>query len=345
MLAVVVHAAKDLRLDAIEVAAPERGEVLIQMERGGICGSDLHYYHDGRIGTILLKEPMALGHEVAGRITALGREVTGLKVGDRVAISPSRPCRACRMCHAGQPIHCLNMRFYGSAMPFPHIQGAFREQMIVDAYQCHVLPAGISAGEGAMCEPLAVCLHAVRRAGSVFGKRVLVTGAGPIGALCVMAARSGGAAEIIATDVTETPFELVKSLGADRCINVAEGTNPLGAFSEEKGHFDVLLECSGNERALIGAFDVLKPGGVIVQVGLGGSITLPINVLVAKEFELRGTFRFHEEFALAAQLIGSRRIDVRPLISATLPFERAVEAFELASNRSKAMKVQLAFTP
>jgi L-idonate 5-dehydrogenase len=343
MRAVVIHAARDLRLDTIDVAAPTAGEVLIQMERGGICGSDLHYYQHGAIGTITLKQPMTLGHEVAGRIAALGPGVTGLKVGDRAAISPSRPCRTCKFCHAGQPIHCLNMRFYGSAMPFPHIQGAFREQLVVDAGQCHVLPAGVTAGEGAMCEPLAVCLHAVRRAGSVFGKRVLVTGAGPIGALCVMAARNAGAAEIIATDVTDTPFDLVKKLGADRCINVATEPQALAAFAGDKGTFDVLLECSGNERALVAAFDVLKPGSVIVQVGLGGSVTLPINVLVAKEFELRGTFRFHEEFALAAELIGSRRIDVRPLISATLPFARAVEAFELAGDRSKAMKVQLEF--
>lgn len=194
-----------------------------------------------------------------------------------------------------------------------------------------------------MCEPFAVCLHAARRAGNLFGRRVLVTGCGPIGALAVVAARHAGAAEIVATDVTDTPFALVKAFGADRCIDVVRDGKELAAFSADKGHFDVLLECSGNERALVGAFDVLKPGGVIVQVGLGGVFTLPINVLVAREFELRGTFRFHEEFALAAGLIGSRRVDVRPLISATLPFTSAVEAFELASDRSKAMKVQLSF--
>ena len=343
MRAVVVHAAKDLRLDAVTVAAPGPGEELVRLERGGICGSDLHYYHEGRIGTIVLKQPMVLGHEVAGRIETLGAGVTGLKVGDLVALNPSRACNTCKFCLAGQQQHCLHMRFYGSAMPFPHIQGAFREKIIADATQCLVLPASSTAGEAAMCEPFAVCLHAVRRAGSVFGKRVLVTGCGPIGALSVLAARQAGAAEIVATDVTDTPFKLVQSFGADRCIDVARNGAELAALSADKGYFDVLLECSGNERALVGAFDVLKPGGVIVQVGLGGSFTLPINVLVAREFELRGTFRFHEEFALAATLIGTRRVDVRPLISATLPFTSAVEAFELASDRAKAMKVQLSF--
>ena len=194
-----------------------------------------------------------------------------------------------------------------------------------------------------MCEPFAVCLHAVRRAGSVFGKRVLVTGCGPIGALCVVAARQAGASEIIATDVTDTPFKLVRSLGADCCINVATDAAVLSAYGADKGTFDVLLECSGNQRALVAALEVVRPQGVIVQVGLGGEMTLPMNMLVAKEFDLRGTFRFHEEFGLAATLIGARRVDVRALITDTMPMADAVKAFELASDRTKSMKVQLAF--
>ncbi len=343
MRAIVIHAAKDLRIDPAVVAAPGAGEVLVRLERGGICGSDLHYYHEGRIGSIVLKQPMTLGHEVAGRVETLGADVQGLKPGDLVALNPSRACNACKFCYAGQQQHCLHMRFYGSAMPFPHIQGAFQEKIIAEAVHCVRLPDTATAGEAAMCEPFAVCLHAVRRAGSVFGKRVLVTGCGPIGALAVIAARQAGAAEVVATDVTDTPFDLIRSFGADRCINVISNAADLASYSADKGHFDVLLECSGNERALVGAFDVLKPGGVIVQVGLGGTFSLPINIIVAREFELRGTFRFNDEFALAAQLIGTRRVDVRPLISATLPFTSAIEAFELASDRSKSMKVQLAF--
>lgn len=343
MRAVVVHKAHDLRIDDVSVGEPASGEVLIRIARGGICGSDLHYYHEGRIGTIVLKTPMVLGHEVAGTIEKLGKDVTGLSVGDLVAINPSRPCGACRFCSSGQQIHCLSMKFYGSAMRFPHVDGAFQEAIVAEASQCHVVPENVTAGEAAMCEPFAVTLHAVKRAGGVLGKRVLVTGVGPIGALAVIAARHGGAAEIIATDVSDTPFATVKKLGADDCINVATNGTALSRFAADKGYFDVVLECSGNERALVGAFDVLKPGGTIIQVGTGGSITLPINVLVAKEFELRGTFRFHEEFGLAAALIGSRRVDVRPLITETMPFEKAVAAFDLASDRSRAMKVQLAF--
>ncbi len=341
--AVVLHKAHDLRIDIVTVAQPEAGEVLVRIERGGICGSDLHYYHDGGFGTIRVREPIALGHEVAGAVAALGAGVTSLKVGDRVAVSPSRPCNGCRYCLEGKQMHCLDMRFYGSAMRFPHVQGAFREHLVTHASQCHLVPPTVTAGEAAMCEPMAVCLHAVQRAGPITGSRVLITGCGPIGVLSIMAARHAGAREIVATDVTPTPFKLATSLGADRCINVATDGAQLATYAADKGTFDVMLECSGNERALVAGLDVVRPQGVIVQVGIGGTMTVPMNTIVAKEIDLRGTFRFHEEFALAANLIGARRLDVRPVISETMPMADAVKAFELASDRTKSMKVQLAF--
>jgi L-idonate 5-dehydrogenase len=343
MRAVVIHAAKDLRLDAVTVGQPGQGEVRVRIERGGICGSDLHYYQHGGIGTIVLKQPMTLGHEVAGVIEAVGGGVATVKAGDRVAISPSRPCGQCRYCQEGRQMHCLNMRFYGSAMPFPHIQGAFQEAIIAAESQCHIMPDDVSLGDAALCEPFAVCLHAVQRAGAIFGKRVLITGAGPIGILCVVAAKLAGAAEVVVTDISDTPLTHARSFGADVTINTADNADGLKPYTRDKGAFDVLLECSGNQHALVAAFDAVRPQGVIVQVGLGGSFTMPINVLVAKEFELRGTFRFHEEFGLAAQLIGSRRVDLSALITSTLPFERAVEAFDLAGDKSRSMKVQLAF--
>jgi L-idonate 5-dehydrogenase len=343
MRAVVIYAAKDLRLVAVNIGQPGQGEVRVRIERGGICGSDLHYYQHGCIGTIVLKQPMTLGHEVAGVIEAVGGGVSSVRAGDCVAVSPSRPCGHCRFCQGGSQMHCLNMRFYGSAMPFPHIQGAFQEAIIADASQCHVMPKDVSLGEAALCEPFAVCLHAVRRAGAIFGKRVLITGAGPIGILCVVAAKLAGAAEVVVTDISDTPLAHAKSFGADVTINTLNDAEGLKPFARDKGAFDMLLECSGNQHALVAAFDVLRPQGVIVQVGLGGSFSMPINVLVAKEFELRGTFRFHEEFGLAAQLIGSKRVDLSRLITATLPFESAVEAFDLAGDKSRSMKVQLAF--
>jgi L-idonate 5-dehydrogenase len=343
-LAIVIHAAKDLRVEAVPAAAkPGKGEVLVAMEVGGICGSDLHYYSHGGFGAIRLREPMILGHEVAGRIAALGPGVDSLAVGDPVAVSPSRPCAVCRFCQRGAQQHCLNMRFYGSAMPFPHIQGAFRRQLVADASQCHKLPAGMTMAEGAMAEPLAVCLHAGRRAGPLLGRRVLITGAGPIGQLMVVVARRAGAAEIVVTDVTETPLKLAKAQGADATVDVAADGGAMTPYAKDKGAFDVLFEASGNEAALVGAFDMLRPGAVIVQLGLGGTFTLPINTIVAKEFELRGTFRFHEEFALAVQLMGAGLIRTLPLVTATMPFTQAKAAFDLAADKSRSVKVQLSF--
>ena len=201
MKALVIHGAKDLRLETRDVEAPGPGQVAVALKAGGICGSDLHYYSHGGFGPIKLREPMVLGHEVAGEIVELGPDVEGLRVGQLVSISPSRPCYNCLYCRDGQLNHCLNMRFYGSAMPFPHIQGAFQEYLVAEAEQC-VVADGLTAGEAAMAEPLAVALHAVKQAGNLLGARVLVTGSGPIGSLTILAARRAGAAEIIATDLS-----------------------------------------------------------------------------------------------------------------------------------------------
>jgi L-idonate 5-dehydrogenase len=235
------------------------------------------------------------------------------------------------------------MRFMGSAMRYPHVQGGFREHVTVDAAQAIPIAEKLSLGEAAMAEPLAVCLHAANRAGPLMGKRVLVTGCGPIGALTVLVARYAGAAEIVATDVADAPLSVARALGASRTVNVATEAAALDPWRAGKGTFDVLFEASGNQAALQLALDLLRPGAVIVQLGLGGEMTLPINSIVTKELQLRGTFRFDPEFELALRLMGEGRLDVKPLITASLPFEQAVDAFELASDRSKSMKVQLKF--
>ena len=341
MRSVVIHAAKDLRIEDHPAAAPGPGEVLIRSERGGICGSDLHYYNHGGFGAVRLREPMILGHEISGRIAALGDGVTGLAVGDLVAVNPSRPCGRCRYCREGKQNHCLDMRFYGSAMPFPHIQGAFREELLADAAQC-VVANRLTAGEAAMAEPLAVCLHGVRQAGEILGRRVLITGSGPIGVLCILVARRAGAAEIVVTDITDQPLAHARQAGADQVINTATDPEALIAYTRDKGHFDVHLECSGAEAALAGGIAAVRPKGMVVQLGMGGDMTLPVQAITVKELSLRGSFRFHEEFETAVRLMDGGLIEVAPLITRTLPVEQAPEAFQLASNRQQSMKVQLA---
>ena len=340
MRAVVIHSAKDLRIEERDPDVVGPGQVAVRIEVGGICGSDLHYYNHGGFGTVRLREPMVLGHEIAGTITEVAPDVVGLRVGDRVAVNPSRPCRACRFCLDGLPNQCLNMRFYGSAMPMPHIQGGFRETLVCDAAQCETA-SRVGPGELAMAEPFAVALHAISRAGPLLGRRVLVTGCGPIGALVVVAARLHGAAEIIVTDIVDEPLAIANRLGADRTINVAADPDALKPYADQKGRVDVMLECSGNERALRAGLEVLAPRGTMVQLGLGGDMSLPQNVVVAKELAIVGSFRFHAEFGLAVRLLDAGRVDLAPLITASFGLDDARMAFEAANDRRRSMKVQL----
>jgi L-idonate 5-dehydrogenase len=343
MKAVVIHAAKDLRIEQRNEEPVGPGQVAIAVEAGGICGSDLHYYNHGGFGTVRIREPMILGHEVAGSVKAVGEGVSNFAVGDRVAVSPSRPCSHCEYCLRGEQNHCLSMRFYGSAMPMPHIQGAFRQGLVAEQWQCHKVGKDVSINEAALAEPFAVTLHAVARAGSLTGKRVLVSGCGPIGALAIIAARAHGAREIVATDLMDTALKKALEVGADRAINVATNPEMIEAYSANKGYFDVQFEASGSEKAVRSGLEVLRPRSVLVQLGLGGDIAIPQNTVVAKEIEMKGTFRFHEEFGLAVDLINSRRVNLRPLLSGVFSLDDAVAAFEAAGDRSRSMKVQLSF--
>ncbi len=335
----------DLRLEMAAVAEPSNGEVLLKMAAAGICGSDLHYYQDGGFGPVRVREPIIPGHEGSGYITALGAGVSGLAIGDLVAVNPSQPCGTCRFCREHLPIHCQTMRFMGSAMRLPHEQGMFRDWLIVPAMQC--VPAGrlITAGEAACAEPLAVCLHAVAQAGSLDGKSVLVTGAGPIGTLVTAAARHAGAASVVVTDLADAALQRVTAMGATETINVRHTPEKLTVYEKDKGQFDVVFECSAAEPALRSAIATVRPRGLIVQVGVTGDITLPLNAIVGKELRLIGSQRFDTEFAVALELIATRRIDVRPIISHRFPIDEAVQAFVQAGDRSAACKVQLSFLP
>src|SRR5215210_6266445 len=245
-LAVVIHAPRDLRLEETEVPALGPKDVEVRIAAGGICGSDLHYYQDGGFGTVRIREPMVLGHEIAGTVAAVGTLVEKVRPGDKVAVDPSRPCNACRYCLEGVPRHCLNMLFYGSAMRFPHVQGGFRQRLVAEERQCLKVPAGLPLEKAAFGEPLAVCLHAVDRAGPLLGKKALITGAGPIGMLTLLAARAAGAAEIVITDVADAPLSLARKLRADEAVNVAAHGDRMKRFHPEKGYFDVMFEASGN---------------------------------------------------------------------------------------------------
>ena len=342
-----LYAAHDLRVESEDAPAPGPGELRLRMAAGGICGSDLHYYHDGGFGPVRVREPIISGHEASGHVEALGPGVEGSAVGTLVAVNPSRPCGRCEYCRKGQPIHCLDMQFMGSAMRLPHAQGMFRDLLVVPAAQVHAFPDGTAPAAAACTEPLAVCLHAVAQAtdllGDLSGLRMMITGAGPIGLLVLAAARHAGARDVIVTDLTDAALDRARAMGAAQTINVASDAAALDPLTEGKGQIDLVFDCSAAGPALRNAFAVLRPRGVLVQVGVTGDVTIPLNALVGKEITWRGSQRFHDEFATAARLIGTRAIDVRPIISHALPLSRAVEAFDLASDRATACKVHLTF--
>ena len=346
-MCLVINAPDDLQVVEQDAGELGPGQVLVQVGFGGICGSDLHYFHQGGFGTVRIKRPMILGHEVAGTVTAVAPGVDRVKVGDRVAVNPSRPCSRCVYCLEGLPNQCLDMRFYGSAMRDPHVEGAFRNLLVCDASQCENVAPGVPLEVAALAEPFSVGLHGVQRAGPLLGKRVLVSGCGPIGTLAIAAAQVHGAAEIVAVDVTDETLTIAKAMGAHTTINVAQDRSWVQRYAADgvtrKGTFDVMLECSGNEQALRAGLEVMRPRGTVVQLGLGGDVSIPQNMVVAKELSICGSFRFHAEFALAVRLINEGRVDLRPVITRTFPLSQARQAFELASDRTRAMKVLLDF--
>ena len=343
MKSLKIHGPLDLRIEDYPLDNLKANQVEIKIAIGGICGTDLHYYKHGGFGQIKLREPMILGHEVSGFISKIGSNVENLSIGQLVSVSPSRPCNKCVFCLNGNQLQCINMKFYGSAMPFPHIQGAFREILIVEDYQC-VSADGLSSQEAAMAEPLAVCLHAIKQAEKIFGQKVLITGSGPIGTLCVAAARRAGAEEIIVTDISSNALTFSDSVGADKVLNVLEEHDKLKNYHSNKGYFDIAIECSGSAQGISDAINCLKPKGTLIQLGLGGDVLIPLVSVTTKELNLRGSFRFHSEFELAVNMMKKKLINVNPLITHKLDFKSAKEAFELAmNNEEQSMKVQLSF--
>jgi L-idonate 5-dehydrogenase len=343
MKAVVIHGAGDLRVDDLDDVPMGPNDVRVRIAAGGICGSDLHYFRHGGFGTVRVKSPMVLGHEIAGTVEDCGDAVTMVRPGQKVAVNPSLPCQRCEFCLKGLQNHCLDMRFLGSAMRNPHVQGGFREVLTCHEVQAVPMPDHVPIEEAAFAEPLAVALHAVSRAGSLLGQHVLITGSGPIGVLIAAAARRAGATRIVVTDVLDAPLAAARSVGADAVVNMAAEPDGLVPYAARKGLFDVVFEASGHAAAVPVAFPVLRPRGILVCVGQGAEVGLQMSAIVTKEVELRGAFRFHEEFATAVAFIAGKLIAVRHLLTDAIAVDDARSAFELAADKSRSMKVQLRF--
>jgi L-idonate 5-dehydrogenase len=338
MLTCRIHAKEDLRIETIPDPSIGPGQVLVRLGAGGICGSDMHYYFEGRNGSFVIREPLVPGHEASGIVAKTGPGVSRVKVGDKIAVSPSHACGQCDYCRDGREHLCRNMRFLGSASLYPHVQGMFCEYFVMGERQCYPVAADISLGELAFAEPLAVALHAVNRGPELLGKSVLVTGAGTIGCLTVIAARLGGAKHVAVSDVLDRPLEQAMRVGADRTIRADRDADALSA-----PQFDVAYEVSGSFAALKGCVAAVRRGGTVVQVGTLPHEPLPfvVNDIMAKELDLKGAFRWGIEFDWAVEYLSSRRVDVRPLLSGQYPLQDAVKAFHFARDKSQSTKVQL----
>jgi L-idonate 5-dehydrogenase len=345
MLAAVCHGKKDLRVERLEERILAADEVRVQVAYGGICGSDLHYYHRGAVGDFTIREPLTLGHEISGVVLEAGTGVGHLRPGMKVALDPSQPCLTCRYCRAGRGNLCANMLFLGSASRFPHVQGGFAQHLVLRQDQIVPVPSDTDLLRLSVAEPLSVGLHAVNRAGPMLGRRVIVTGSGPIGLLTARSARWCGAAEVVATDVEDVPLDVARNhMGASRTINVGATPDGLTPFEAEGNGFDVGLEASGSPAALASLFRVVRRGGRIVQVGMlpQGTAPVPVNILQSREIEFVGAFRANDEFRLAVELIVTNAIDVTAILSGTYPLAEAAKALELAGDRRKVIKLHLA---
>ena len=343
MKAFLLHGAKDLRATDLPDPVAGPGEVVIAMRRAGICGSDMHYFSHGQIGSFIPKRPFVLGHEFAGEIVSVGPGVTPSRIGERVTVDPSMPCGVCGFCRGGRYNLCLNMRFYGSASCDPHVNGGFEEFIAAPAANCLRVPDALSWGEAAMIEPLSVAVHAVRRAGDIAGQSVLITGGGTIGQLTALVARAFGAGKVVLSDIAPAPRQFALERGADAVLDALSDSFAAEAEAIVPGGFAVVIEAAGSAQALAQALPAARRGGTIVQVGtLPASVTLPLNMVMARELNLVGSFRFANVFQMSIDLLASGRIDIKPLVTSVFELAELGNAMNVALGKTGSIKVQVA---
>lgn len=331
------------QLSIRDIALPTKvgpHDVKIAIHTVGICGSDVHYYEWGSIGPFVVREPMVLGHEAAGTIVEVGNEVKNLKVGDRVCMEPGIPDPNSKATRLG--IYNLDpaVRFWAT----PPVHGCLTDYVVHPAAFTFRLPDNVSFAEGAMVEPLAVGMHAANKARLRPGDVGVVIGAGPIGMVTALAALAGGCSRIIMSDVQQPKLDLAAKLGPITPVNVAkENLVEVVKKMTDGWGADVVFECSGNEKAVANVFDPLCPGGRVVLIGMPGKpISIDIVAAQVKEASIETIFRYAHVYPRALALMGSGKIDVKPLITDTFAFKEGIQAFDYACHmKPTSVKAQI----
>lgn len=324
--AVVLHDAQKLIVERVETAAPGPDEVQIAPRATGICGTDQHYYQNGRNSIYKVTEPLILGHEAAGEVVAVGSRVTNIRVGDRVTLEPQQACQCCEHCLDGRYNLCSRMRFNGSASAKPPVQGSLQERLNHPARLVYKLPDGVSYEEAALIEPLSVAIHSVRKARIHAGHSVLVLGAGAVGLLCAAVAKASGAASVAMVDIDEARLEFAKDQ------NLADVTYT--RLPETGLKVDASFECTGVEACLNACIGATTAGGRVVIVGLGRPTqTLNLGLAVVREVELLGVWRYANTFPTAINLLGAGRLDLKSLITHRFDLLDAEKALQLVLGK------------
>jgi L-idonate 5-dehydrogenase len=343
MKAALLHGANDIRIEQRRLPELTSGMVRLRNRRAGICGSDLHYYEHGYCAGFVPDRPFVLGHELCAEVAEVADDVDSLTIGQRVTVNPARSCGFCEYCKSGRLNLCRKIVMLGSASTTPPTDGALAEYVTVRWDQCHILPAQLDDSIGAMIEPFAVALHAVKRAGVVSGKRVLVTGAGTIGMLVALTAQAFGAVPVAVNDIAPARRRMATERGFDLVLDPSANGLRKVVLDLTGDGFDVVFEASGAGPALRNAFDLVRPGGTIVQIGTLGTedIPIPANQVMVQEINFIGSMRYVDVFDEAIWLVSAGRIDLQPFIKTVFPLDQSANALRHAGDKSSAGKVQI----
>ena len=298
-----------LGMEERPVPVPEGDQVLVEVSKVGVCGSDVHYYRDGRIGPFVVDAPLVLGHELSGRIVAVGAGVDAGRVGQRVAVEPQKPCRRCSQCKAGRYNLCPFMEFYAT----PPIDGAFCEYVVIEDDFAHSVPDSISDEAAALLEPLSVGIAAVRKGRVVPGSRVLIAGGGPIGVITAQAARAFGAAEVIVSDPVADRRAMASRFGATATLDpTSDDPRSLGV--------DCFIDACGVPAAIVSGLESVRGAGTVVLVGTGSdTVSLPIPTIMNSELTVTGIFRYTDTWPLGAHLVATGQVDLDSLVTGRFP--------------------------